>query len=275
VSNQKISLGQLKFINSMPVNYPFERWRHSKIIVNSGYPTLINQLFKDELLHVAPVSSIEYLKNKDKYSLIDTICISSGGEVDSVILFSNYEIENLKNKIIGVPYTSATSIALLKILLKEYGIPLDSCKFVTHKYQQSLENALLSQFDAILYIGDPALVANIHNKSKFKYDLGLEWKKISGLPMVFANWVVWSDWKSAYPDDWEWISIILDKAVEAGLNMYLNDVVEKSSRLLNLDKKVIQDYLTCKIQYKFTDKHRESLQLFNSKYQMISEYCND
>ncbi|HBH17420.1 MAG TPA: hypothetical protein DDX14_00470, partial [Cyanobacteria bacterium UBA9579] len=186
----KISLGLINFTNCIPVNYSLYEWSNERLILSEGYPTLINQLMLEKQVHVAPISSIEYLKNQDQYKLIETACISSDGDVDSVILFSNYDFMDLEEKTIGVPYTSSSSITLLKILLNEHQYDLSRIKFKTHKYETSLEDALNSKFDAVLYIGDPALTANIKYQHQFKkYDLGKLWKEHTGYPMTFGTWV--------------------------------------------------------------------------------------
>lgn len=268
-ANRGTSLGQINFMNCLPLNYTFEKWHLQDITISSGYPTFINQMFADKLLHVSPVSSVEYLQNKSAYSLIETVCISSDDNVASVILFSNHQLNELQRKKIAVPYTSATSIALLKVLLRENNVNPDECVFVKHKYAAPLENVLKTEFDAILYIGDPALIANTNYKqgSFYKYDLGFEWKKLTGYPMVFASWVAWSDWKNTNEDEFERISLLLDKAVDAGLDMYFNNVVELASTKLGLGKEVIEHYFTKNLKYKFSEKHSKSLELFQAKLQ--------
>lgn len=274
--DQKISIGQINFINCLPINYSFYMWHLERIILSDGYPAFINQLMRGKQVHIAPVSSIEYLQNIDKYTLMDNICISSDGEVKSVILFSNSELKELNGKRIAVPYTSATSTVLLKVLLDENGVDINNCQFITHKYNSPIEKTLSDEYDAILYIGDPALEANFKYIDDFrKYDLGEEWKKITNYPMVFGTWVAGSDWKTAFEDDFAWINFLLDKAVDTGLNMYFNDVINFAAENVKVDREYIEDYLTVKIKYKFTQKHRESLELFHNKCFRLKIINND
>lgn len=269
--NSTISMGLINFVNCIPINYSLYKWGHEKLILSDGYPTLLNQLMLDNQLHVAFVSSIEYLKNMDKYTLIEEPCISSDGEVGSVILFSNCDFEDLEEKVVGIPYTSSSSNTLLKVLLDQYGYDLGRIEFVTHKYESSLESMLNGKFDAVLYIGDPALTGNIKYKDKFKcYDLGKMWKDLTDCPMTFGTWVARTDWKINNEDDYNWVSFILNKAVEAGLNMYFNDIVEIAQRKLEIDRIHVEDYLTRKINYSFTNKHREGLELFKNMYDNLN-----
>jgi chorismate dehydratase len=270
-----INLGQISFTNCLPINYSFEKWHLDKLLSNtdknikmsSGYPTFVNSLFFGGKLHVAPVSSIEYLKNRDKCSIIDKICISSNGKVGSVMLFSQFATEELEGKKIGIPYTSASSTALLKIILKEKDLNLSKCNFINHKYEFLTDNSFPVSFDAVLCIGDPALIMSSFLKSvPYLYDLGEEWKILTGLPMVFGTWVARSDWKNTCKSDFDRLAFLLDKAVDDGLSVYFNEVVQSASLKLNLEESIIKDYLTNKIVYKFTSKHSESLDLFYEKY---------
>lgn len=270
-----ISIGQINFLNCLPVNYSFRTWGLENIVLSDGYPSLINQLMEDQQIHIAPISSIEYLKNQDKYSLIDTISISSFGEAGSVVLFSNFEFNELEGKKIGIPYTSATSIALLKVLLQENKINLNNVKFSLHKYETGLDEMLKGDYDAVLFIGDPALVANIQYQDKFlKYDLGKLWFDKTGYPMVFGTWVAQSDWKICYGDDFDRISFLLNKAVDAGLNMYLNEIIELAAESLKLEKIHIKKYLRDNINYTFTDQHKHSLKLFQNFYFNLEKQFN-
>ncbi|MDD3013141.1 MAG: menaquinone biosynthesis protein [Candidatus Gastranaerophilales bacterium] len=258
-----INLGLINFTNCLPVNYSLNKWYLEGLTLYDGCPTEINKMMIDAKIDIAPISSIEYLNNQDKYTLMDNICISSIGKVDSVILFSNYEMNELSGKNIAVPYTSASSIALLKVLLSENGINIDSIKFSTHTYEESLEKFLDGTYDAVLYIGDPALCCNILYRNKYLiYDLGEYWYKMTNLPMVFGTWVARSEWIMSNNTDFIWIKSVLDKAVESGLNMYFNEIISSASNNLKIDKIFIEDYLTNKISYKFTEDHRESLKLF-------------
>ena len=50
---------------------------------------------------------------------------------------------------------------------------------------------MLMEADAALLIGDDALRAKYKTSdSLYVYDLGREWKDLTGLPMVFAVWAI-------------------------------------------------------------------------------------
>ena len=79
-------------------------------------------------------------------------------------------------------YQSRTSVALLKVIIKNFWkINVDFEK-TSGDYQSQISGT-----KAGLVIGDRALQQR--KISPFIFDLGLEWKKFTGLPFVFAAWV--------------------------------------------------------------------------------------
>ncbi len=269
---EKINIGLISFINSFPISYTLEKWALKKFVLNWGYPVLINNLIKEERVQVAQISAFEYLKNKNNYILIKEACITSDSECGSVILFSNYKIEDLEGKTIGLPYNSATSINMLKIILKEKKNSFKNIKFIPHKYEATLSENLQKNFDAVLYIGDNALISRYNLETSdydnkiFQYDMGNLWKNITGLPPVFAVWVARADWATTHKDDFERLKFIINKAVEAGLGVYFNEIIKKAASTTDLPNCFIKDYLTAKIKYKFTAEHEKSLNLFKELY---------
>lgn len=296
-----INIGLINFTNCLPINYTLEKWALENLILSWGNPAAINQLMKDGQVQIAPISTFEYLQNQDDYVLIKEACITSDAECGSVILFSNCKFEDLGGKSIALPHDSATSINMLKVLLNELLSPtplssLSNIQFMNHKYEKPLSEALGKDFDAALYIGDNALISSKreiviphlmrdlscdesllesqtgkmlkrvqHDKKEdpiFQYDLGRMWKDLTGLPPVFGSWVANADWADKHKDDFEQIKFIIDKAVEDGLGVYFNEVVEKAALNLNLNSDFIKDYLTAKIKYNFTSEHEKSLNLF-------------
>ncbi len=79
-------------------------------------------------------------------------------------------------------YQSRTSDDLLKILIKEYWKINPVFEETSGEYQSKISGTT-----AALIIGDRALKQR--EISSYIYDLGLEWKKFTGLPFVFAAWV--------------------------------------------------------------------------------------
>ena len=263
--NSKIKIGLINFTNCLPVNYTFEKLQPENIEFLYGNPVQLNKLMSEGKIDIAPVSSFEYLKNKHKYTLLEKACISSDGECGSVILFCKKEFHKLNNGKIAIPNDSASSSAMLKILLNENDINLRSITFTMHDYAENPGQFLDSGFDAVLFIGDSALKANYaFDKPFFTYDIGKLWKNLTGYPAVFGIWVV----RNNQLID-EKINNLIPKVIETGFKMYFNEILNKASKNIGLKKEIIEDYLTSKIKYSYTPEHKKSLELFEKLYNKI------
>ena len=266
----KTKIGLIEFTNCLPLNYSFERQNLEDIEFVYGTPAELNQLMDRGEIVAASISSFEYLQNQDKYTLIETACIASDGECGSVLLFSDKETFSAEEilhingaaMLLGVPCDSASSTAMLKVLLNEQGVDLSRVNFVEHDYSKTPQEYLDSGLDAVLFIGDRALKA----KDFLNYDLGTLWKETTGLPAVFGTWAVSSDWAKKNPEKLNQLNSLIAKAIETGLGIYFNEVIEKASCNLCIKKDIIREYLTRKIRYEFTEKHEQSLELFAQLY---------
>jgi chorismate dehydratase len=91
----------------------------------------------------------------------------------------------LNKKTVALTTASATSIVLLRILLeiRHSAVPL----YI--RYEQGVENPK-DRADAILTIGDLALMKAPSPDYPYRYDLGELWREFTGLPFVFALWQV-------------------------------------------------------------------------------------
>ena len=86
-------------------------------------------------------------------------------------------------KKVYLDYQSRSSVELLKWLMKEsWGINPEIVHAEDEDYRQEIKGTT-----AGLVIGDRALEQR--KISTFIYDLGSEWRAITGLPFVFAAWV--------------------------------------------------------------------------------------
>ena len=181
-----LRVGEINYSNCIPVFYTLKKRRHcADYAFIQGMPTELNQLISDGKIDISPSSSIEYAINPEKYLILPELSISSIKSVESILLFSQFRIEELNNKTIGLTKASATSAVLLKLLLKRlYGY---TNTFIDT--EESLEEGL-KKYPAYLLIGDEALKANIDNKGLFVYDLGKLWYNLTGKPFVFALWLV-------------------------------------------------------------------------------------
>jgi len=171
-----LNIGEISYANVFPIFNMLKKYEGLKFI--SAFPSFLNRAVREGGVDVTPCSSIEYARNSDNYFIIPDISISSKVQVKSVCLFSNYDISYLGNKNIFLTSESGTSVVLLKIILK---------KFYQMKVNFTIDE---SNADAYLYIGDKALFEYYKKGFKYIYDLGAQWNNFTGLPFVYALWLV-------------------------------------------------------------------------------------
>jgi chorismate dehydratase len=153
----------------------------------TGTPSELNDLLAAGELDVSVVSVIEYARNAKDYYLLPDLAISSDGPVRSVALFSRRPANQLDGGTILVSASSRTSVELLRLICQD--VWKVRAKFVEARAESQDLDALNSlPHDAVLVIGDPALILQARNAYPYRYDLGEVWKNWTGLPFVFAVW---------------------------------------------------------------------------------------
>jgi len=183
----KLRLGRINFLNVLPIYYPMEAGMTANpFTIVPGVPSELNELCAGGALDISPVSSIEYARRAGLYYIVPDLSISSTGEVRSVLLLSRMPIERLSGKMVLASSKSHTSIALLKVLCRlRYGVDL---RFETGDCSDYLAGSELP--DACLTIGDEALRLGRSGLFSYALDLGTAWFEWTGLPFVFAVWVI-------------------------------------------------------------------------------------
>jgi chorismate dehydratase len=177
---KKVRVGAVSYLNTKPLIYGFENGTiKEEVHLVIDYPSKIaDMLLNDEIdVGLIPVAVIPKMKQHD---IISDYCIGSVGEVASVCLFSEVPLHEIQT--ILLDYQSRTSVALLKVLIREYWKINIVFKETCENYQSKISGTT-----AGLVIGDRALQQR--KISKYIFDLGEEWKNFTGLPFVFAAWV--------------------------------------------------------------------------------------
>lgn len=215
-------------------------------------------MLREGKLDISPSSSIEYLRNKNKYFILPWFSISSSGPISSILLFSKLPLEELGGKTIAASSDSETSLVLLKIILREF-LSL-KCRFKTIKCS-SVKKILLS-FSAALLIGDKAMkeAKKQSNSSLYIYDLGELWTKYTGLPFVFALWIVRKKSLSQKKELIKKLSSDLINAKKYASKKLSLIAKEAPQKKWSSEEELVNYWKD--ISYDFTDKHMEGLKLF-------------
>jgi chorismate dehydratase len=183
-----LRLGRIFYINCYPVYGAVERGLVSMPAdLVSGTAADLNDLLAAGELDVSVVSAVEYARNAAAYHLLPDLAITCDGPVHSVALCSRRPVAELSDCTILLTASSRTSVLLLELLCRHrWGI---APRFATVRAEAG-DLAGLSGFphEAVLVIGDAALMLTAQQTYPYKIDLGAEWKAWTGLPFVFAVW---------------------------------------------------------------------------------------
>jgi len=264
LKNRKLKIGRIPYANLFPIfHYLDNHCDHSDYTFIKGVPSKLNKMLRAGELDISPSSSIEFLQNKNRYRILPWHSISSTGQIKSILLFSSMPLSELGGKTIAVSSESDTSVAMLKIILREF-CSLE-CKFRKTDLR-SVKN-ILSSCAAVLHIGDTAMMeaqklsAISHQPSAlFTYDLGELWYKYTGLPFVYALWVVRKKAlveKTALIKKLSYDLINAKKYADRKLSLIAREAPQRRW----ISEKDLVDYWNI-ISYDFTDKHLEGLRLF-------------
>jgi len=257
-------VGHIQFINCFPLFYGLiEKKFLLEVDLIKGNPSDLNRMLVDNLLDLAPIPSIAYARNYRDYVIMPEISISCDGNVKSIYLFSKVPIDQLNRKKIALTNISATSQALLRIIMdKKYGL--------SPEYFASAPElgAMLIEADAALLIGDDALRAKYNQDPRlFVYDLGQEWKDLTGLPMVFAVWAIRKDFAEKNKEQVRIIKNTFVDCMNYSLE-HIEDVARKAAQWEEFPASYLVDYFKS-LRFDFDEQKQAGLlEYYKEAYKM-------
>ncbi len=177
---KQLKVTAVSYLNTKPLLYGLlHSDLQAELDLELNIPSVCAQKLKDgEVdLGLVPVAIIPELANPH---IISDYCIGTVGAVQTVCIFSEVPIEEVKT--LYLDYHSRTSVELTKILVREH--------WKTHPRFVPAEPGFEAKIEgttAALVIGDRAI--DLLPQYPFCYDLGAEWENYTGLPFVFAAWI--------------------------------------------------------------------------------------
>jgi chorismate dehydratase len=258
-SPSRLRLGHIVYSNCFPVHSRlFDRPRAGDPILVAGIPSDLNRKLARQELDVAPSSSIEYALNADRYRILPDLVIGSRGAVRSIVFVSHRPPDELSGSTVAIPTASATSVVLLKILLRiRWGATTEFRWF-----DQQSEDPFAGGAAAALFIGDVALQVGLEESGRHRYDLGEEWWAQTGLPFAFAVWQATSGLPEALRD----LHGRLLESREYGL-ANLQRLAERYGSHFGMAPETLSRYWTDLV-YHLDDEMREGLETF---YRLAAE----
>lgn len=224
----KIKFGKVSYKNTLPLfyrlNVPFAEFVE-------GTPSQLARKISVGLLKGGILSSLYYLQNRERFVLVPDISISSFGKTLSVLIVSEKPLKEIRS--LTPSGESLTSNFLVYAIFNKF-------------LGQRVEFA--PQGEAFIVIGDRALEGNF--RGRYVYDVGQLWKSFSGLPAVYALFIVPKDWALNYPQHFATLSLAL---------AHSRDSFFKELDTLPIEEKLKKYFRS--LDYRFREEHLESLKL--------------
>jgi chorismate dehydratase len=197
---KSVRVGCVKYLNARPL---IHGWPGN---VEFDHPSVLCERLAKGQLDVALVSSFEFLRNPI-YRIVDSVSISSDGAVYSVVVAYRGEFSNIEE--IELDPASETAANLLRCLLAQLKARLSGNIDLQSVRPAGLQPAGRNAAENIsarrtgrmpmfhpsnrarLIIGDQAIRFRQEHAGACRFwDLGEQWKKLTGLPFVYALWLI-------------------------------------------------------------------------------------
>ncbi|MDE5831650.1 MAG: menaquinone biosynthesis protein [Desulfovibrio sp.] len=251
-------MGRISFLNVLPIYYPLESGiiPHNYELV-SAPPAILNDMMARGELRVSSCSCIEYARHPGRYYLVPDLSIGSSGPVMSVLLMSSEPVTELDGGEILISGESHTSVALLRLLLKDYYKV--SANFKVGNVTAALRSA--NPPTAFLAIGDEAL--RLRQRYSYRYDLAEIWREWTGEPFIFGLWVI--DAATADRDEFgEDPGAVLRAGRDWGM-AHLDAIIDLTAYGCPLTKEELRIYYTRGLTYRLGKEELAGLRLFYEK----------
>ncbi len=240
---RKIKVTAVSYLNTKPLLYGiFKSKIAAQIDIQLDIPSVCAEklLTGEADMGLVPVAIIPFIKNA---KIISDFCIGTNGAVETVCIYGDVPIEEMES--IYLDFHSKTSVELTRYLLQNH--------WKLNPFLLDAKEGYIGKIRAKtggLVIGDRTI--GLASKYKYVYDLGLEWKKHTGLPFVFAAWVSNKE---------------LSQSFISNFNAALKSGIDNIPQLINLMPTSSSDfdlnnYFTNHINYELDLPKKEALALF-------------
>lgn len=249
------------YLNTAPLVWGLEHGQYrGRYRLSFTTPAVCAEDLRRGRADIGIIPAIEY-QTIPGLRVIPHLAIASQRKVESVLLVSRGPARRAKR--VALDTSSRTSAALVKILYAHHwgGEP----EFV--EAAPDLPQ-MLSQADAALLIGDPALRFTLHARGTglpeaenlHVYDLAEEWWRLTNLPFVFAFWAVRAEKASSPRDRWAVVKDFVDSRDE-GLE-HLEEIAHAAAARLQLPGGHLERYLRSSIEYRLDAPQLAGLESF-------------
>jgi chorismate dehydratase len=134
-------------------------------------------------IDAGPMPLTECFRLDERFRFLSGFCLATIRKAGSVVLHARRPIQALHGACIGISGEAATAFRLLQVVL-----------VLKYQVQSVAYVTLADAYDACLLVGNEGLRQRHGVRDyPYTYDLGEEWYQWTGLPFVFARWIVRKD----------------------------------------------------------------------------------
>lgn len=238
----KIRISAVSYTNTKPFLYGI---KHTDILndidLSVDIPADCAQKLIDNQVDIGLIPVAATL-NLPEWHIISDYCIGASGPVNSVFIFSNCDIHEVKK--VQLDPQSRTSNNLARVLMKNFWKVQPELIVNAPDYAESAD-----PYTAFVQIGDRTFGKK--SQYQFVYDLSEEWQKFTGLPFVFAAWIANKPVSQEFVDQF---NISLKYGLE-----HRPELLKELPKREDFD---LEDYLMHKLDFNLTEDKKKALHLF-------------
>ena len=221
-----IRISLIDYVNTWPLTWGFLKGAGERVELLRDTPAACAARLARGEVDAGLVPAVEAARIPG-VRLVRGVGIAARERVRSVILVSRQRLGDGTNPVrtVALDVSSRSSAAMVRILLQE----LYRLEPEYHEAVPDLAE-MLRHHDAALLIGDPALTANLEGLHVL--DLAEGWRRLTGLPFVFAVWAVRP---SVPPEPFLWSRDYAQR--------HLEELVDAATARTGLPRDVVAGYL--------------------------------
>ncbi len=242
-SNVRISL--VDYINAWPLTWGFLRGAVEQAEVLTDTPAACAARLARGEADAGLIPSVEAARIPG-LRLVRGVGIAARERVRSVLLVSGRPLEGdgVTVRTVALDVSSRSSATMVRILTRE----LLGQEPEFHEAVPDLPE-MLRHHDAALLIGDPALTADLSGLHVL--DLAEGWRRLTGLPFVFAVWAVRP---SIAPEPFLWSRDYAERHIE--------EIVEAAVGRTGLEAEAVREYLEGNLHHDLDETDEKGLAEF-------------
>ncbi len=236
----------VSYLNTAPLVWGLEHTSlGDRVRLEYALPSVCADHLRDGVANIGIVPVIEVARQGLDW--LPSTGIACEDTVRSILLISKVPLTRIRT--LAADTGSRSSVMLARILLGErYGVEPVVSPFLAHL------PSMLDEADAALVIGDPALHLEPEAlRERYEVlDLGHEWVRHTGLPMVFAVWAGRRGHIDASLDD------LFVESCRYGM-AHIEEILQLECPNRGIGQELARDYLTHHITYLLEKRHHDGM----------------